>query len=118
MENIEYDYLIQNHQLDRERLDEPVELMVDTVCSHRETIRIAGVNDLPEAVRSRSWELESSRIEYVLGRMRENTTDVCNIKKYLLGTLYNAPVAIGGYYYTFPVGHDLYGEQGDVASLP
>ena len=41
MENIEYDYLIQNHQLDRERLDEPVELMVDTVCSHRKTIRIA-----------------------------------------------------------------------------
>ena len=34
--NIEYDYLIQNRQLDRDRLDELVELMVDTVCSRRE----------------------------------------------------------------------------------
>ena len=33
LENIEYDYLIQNHRLDRDRLDELVELMVDTVCS-------------------------------------------------------------------------------------
>ena len=41
LENIEYDYLIQNHQLDRDRLDELVELMVDTVCSNREMIRIA-----------------------------------------------------------------------------
>ena len=31
LENIEYDYLIQNHRLDRDRLDELVELMVDTV---------------------------------------------------------------------------------------
>ena len=28
LENIEYDYLIQNHRLDRDRLDELVELMV------------------------------------------------------------------------------------------
>ena len=35
LENIEYDYLIRNHPLDRDRLDELVELMVDTVCSHR-----------------------------------------------------------------------------------
>ena len=44
LENIEYDCLIQNHRLDRDRLDELVELMVDTVCSRRETIRITGDN--------------------------------------------------------------------------
>ena len=42
LENIEYDILVQNERLDRDRLDELVELMVDTVCSRRETIRIAG----------------------------------------------------------------------------
>ena len=33
LENIEYDILVQNERLDRDRLDELVELMVDTVLS-------------------------------------------------------------------------------------
>ena len=74
LENIEYDYLIQNHQLDRDRLDELVELMVDTVCSNREMIRIAGDDYPAEVVKSRFLKLDSSHIEYVLDRMRENTT--------------------------------------------
>ena len=108
LENIEYDYLIQNHQLDRDRLDELVELMVDTVCSRRETIRIAGDDYPAEVVKSRFLKLDSSHIEYVLDRMRENTTYVRNIKKYLLAALYNAPATIGSYY-TSLVSHDLYG---------
>ena len=98
LENIEYDYLIRNHPLDRDRLDELVELMVDTVCSHRETIRIAGDDYPAEGVKSRFLKLDSSHIEYVLDRMRENTTYVRNIKKYLLTALYNAPATIGSYY--------------------
>ena len=41
-ENIDYDILTQDEKLDRDRLDELVELMVDTVCSNREMIRVAG----------------------------------------------------------------------------
>ena len=108
LENIEYDYLIQNHRLDRDRLDELVELMVDTVCSRRETIRIAGDDYPAEVVKSRFLKLDSSHIEYVLDRMRENTTYVRNIKKYLLAALYNAPATIDSYY-TSLVSHDLYG---------
>ena len=108
LENIEYDCLIQNHHLDRDRLDELVELMVDTVCSRRETIRIAGDDYPAEVVKSRFLKLDSSHIEYVLDRMRENTTYVRNIKKYLLAALYNAPATIGSYY-TSLVSHDLYG---------
>lgn len=37
LENIEYRHLVQNNQIDRERLDELVELIVDTVCSARKT---------------------------------------------------------------------------------
>ena len=108
LENIEYDYLIQSHQLDRDRLDELVELMVDTVCSRRETIRIAGDDYPAEVVKSRFLKLNSSHIEYVLDRMRENTTYVRNIKKYLLAALYNAPATIDSYYASL-VNHDLYG---------
>ena len=87
---------------------ELVELMVDTVCSNREMIRIAGDDYPAEVVKSRFLKLNSSHIEYVLDRMRENTTYVRNIKKYLLAALYNAPATIDSYY-TSLVSHDMYG---------
>ena len=108
LENIEYDILSQNVQLDKDRLDELVELMVDTVCSNRKMIRIAGDDYPAEVVKSRFLKIGSSHIEYVLERMRENTTYVRNIKKHLLAALYNAPVTMDSYY-TSLVSHDLYG---------
>ena len=108
LENIEYDGLSQNVQLDKDRLDELVELMVDTVCSNREMIRVAGDDYPAEVVRSRFLKLNASHIEYVLDRMRENTTYVRNIKKYLLAALYNAPVTMDSLY-TSLVSHALYG---------
>lgn len=110
LDNIEYRHLIQNNQIDRERLDELVELIVDTVCSARKTIRIAGDDYPAEVVKSRFIKLDSSHIEYVLSSMRENTTYVRNIKKYLLAALYNAPSTISSYY-TSLVNHDLYGGE-------
>ena len=108
LENIDYDILTRDEKLDRDRLDELVELMVDTVCSNREMIRVAGDDYPAEVVRSRFLKLNASHIEYVLDRMRENTTYVRNIKKYLLAALYNAPVTMDSYY-TSLVSHDLYG---------
>ena len=45
-DNISYDVLVQDRQLDRERLDELVDLMLETVCTRRKTIRVAG-DDYP-----------------------------------------------------------------------
>ena len=42
LENIEYDYLCRDDRLDRDMLNELVELMVHTVCSRSETIRMPG----------------------------------------------------------------------------
>ena len=102
------DILTQDEKLDRDRPDELVERMVDTVCSNWEMIRIAGDDYPAEVVKSRFLKIDSSHIEYVLERMRENTTYVRNIKKYLLAALYNAPVTMDSYY-TSLVSHDLYG---------
>ena len=102
------DILTQDEKLDRDRPDELVERMVDTVCSNREIIRIAGDGYPAEVVKSRFLKIDSSHIEYVLERMRENTTYVRNIKKYLLAALYNASVTMDSYY-TSLVSHDLYG---------
>ena len=63
LENIEHDVLSQNAQLDKDRLDELVELMVDTVCSNREIVRVAGDDYPAEVVRSRFLKLNASHIE-------------------------------------------------------
>ena len=108
LDNIEYSYLVQDSHIDREQFDEIVDLIVDTVCSARKVIRIAGDDYPAEVVKSRFLKLNSSYIEYVLDRMRDNTTYVRNIKKYLLAALYNAPATIDSYYASL-VNHDLYG---------
>ena len=83
-------------------------LMLDTVCARRKTIRIAQ-NDFPtEVVKSQFLKLNAEHIQYVLDRMRQNTTEIRNIKQYLLAALYNAPMTIENYY-AAQIDHDLCG---------
>ena len=56
-----------------------------------------------------SAKLNSSHIQYIMGCMKENTTRIRNIKKYLLAALYNATFTIGSYYSAL-VQHDLSGD--------
>ena len=106
--NIEYDILREDNTVNRDQLDEIAELIVDTVCSARKTIRIAGDDYPAEVVKSRFLKLDSSHVQYVIDCMKNNTTYVRNIKKYLLAALYNAPATINSYYSSL-VQHDLYG---------
>ena len=106
MDNIEYSHLVQNTRLDRELLDEIVDLLVETVCSARTTIRIAGDDYPAELVKSKLMKLNSSHIEFVFDCISKNTTEIRNIKKYLLAVLFNAPSTINGYY-TALVAHDM-----------
>ena len=106
--NIEYDILREDNTVKRDQLNEIAELIVDTVCSARKTIRIAGDDYPAEVVKSRFLKLDSSHVQYVIDCMKNNTTYVRNIKKYLLAALYNAPATINNYYSSL-VQHDLYG---------
>jgi len=108
MDNIEYDILLENNPYDREQLVEILELLVDTVCSTKKYIRVAGSDYPAEVVRSRLLKLNAHHIEFVISCFKENTTKVRNVKQYLLTSLYNAPVTIDSYY-TALVQHDLYG---------
>ena len=106
--NIEYDILREDNTVNRDQLDEIAELIVNTVCSARKSIRIAGDDYPAEVVKSRFLKLDSSHVQYVIDCMKNNTTYVRNIKKYLLAALYNAPATINSYYSSL-VQHDLYG---------
>ena len=106
-ENIGYEALLEESPGDRERVDELVELLTETICSQKEQIRIGG-NDLPrESVKSRLLKLDREHIRFVLDCLERNTTRIRNIRQYLLTTLYNAPATIDNYY-TALVNHDLH----------
>lgn len=104
-ENIEYDY-----QTEKEKVDELVAIMLDVVCSTKDTVRVNG-EDIPhEIVKSRFLKINSAHTEYILDAIKKNTSEVRNIRAYLITALYNAPTTIDGYY-TALVNHDMYGKS-------
>lgn len=107
-ENISYEILRQDMPYDCDRLDEIVELMVETVCSTRKQIRVSGSDYPAQVVKSRLLKLDSEHIRFVFDCMRQNTTKVRNIRQYLLAVLFNAPTTIGNYYSAL-VNHDMHG---------
>ena len=107
-ENIEYQELAKRYG--HEDVDDILDLITDTLCSTRPTIRMGGEEIPIEVVKDRFWRLEQSHSEYVFDRMKENTTKIRNIRGYLLTALYNAPVTIG-HFFQAEVQHDLYGQR-------
>lgn len=105
-DNVEYECLISRYG--KERMDETVELILETVAARRPYIRIAGEDYPKEIVRSRFLKLNSGHLEYVFECMDRNTAKISNIKAYLLAALFNAPATMDSYYRA-EVNHDLYG---------
>ena len=91
---------------DEDMLREMQELLVDTVCSRRKMIRIAGDDKPFEVVKGQLMKLNSDHIRFVLMCLKENTTQVRNMRQYLLASLYNAPMTMHNSY-AARVQHDL-----------
>ena len=105
LENIDYDILAGDPHVDREQLDEITQLVQETVCSTRDRIRVGG-NDYPaEIVRAKMLKLTGEHIHFVMDCLRKNTTQIRNIRQYLLTALFHAPSTMNSYY-TALVAHD------------
>ena len=73
-ENIDYDGFVRERPYDAGQLDEMVEIMVEAVCSRKETIRVAG-NDFPQAVvKSRMLKLDREHIVFVFDCLKETVS--------------------------------------------
>jgi len=107
LKNIEYEYIKTHH--DRGRLDEIVELMVETLCSTKDTINISGDDYPAQLVKEKLLRINSLHIDYVFECLKKTTTYIRNIKRYLLTTLFNAPSTIDNYYSAL-VNHDFKGK--------
>ena len=109
-DNIEYDILLQKFPTKHAMIDEIVNLMVEVLCSKRETITIASDTHPIEQVKERFKSVDSGHIEYILECLDNNTTKIFNIKKYLMSVIFNAPKTMDNYY-TSAVKYDLYGAK-------
>ena len=108
LKNLEYEYIKDHH--DRKRSDEIVELMVETLCSTKDTINVSGDDYPAQLVKEKLLRINSLHIDYVFECLKKTTTYIRNIKRYLLATLFNAPSTIDNYYSAL-VNHDLYGDR-------
>ena len=86
-ENLESDIVREESGCDPGIVDDIVELMVEAVCSTRRYIRVGKEDKPAAAVKSRLLKLERRHLEYVLWCMGKNTTEVRNIRAYLLTAL-------------------------------
>ena len=108
MEHLEYEHYKKHGKTSMgDRLEEITDIMVETLCSTKDTINIGG-DDYPALfVKEKLLKINSMHVEYVFECLDKNTTHVRNIKRYLLATLFNAPSTMDNYYSAL-VNHDLY----------
>ena len=108
LENIEYDCLKQRYPLYLDDLNEIVELFGrNGLCQtkdHPDLWRGLSSRDctLPLFV---SWTALTSSLSWTV--LQKNTTQVRNIKQYLLAVLFNAPTTMNNHY-TSLVNHDMH----------
>lgn len=98
MERLEIDTMKKTYPYDKAVIDEILELILDTVCSTRKTIGVAGEQRPIDIVKSRFLELTAAHLEYVLHSMSENTSLIKSPKAYMLATLYNSSLTMDSYY--------------------
>ncbi len=96
--SLEIEALLRDDPYEEETIMGILDILVDTCCTKRKVIRIAGDDKPTEVVKSQLMKLTAEHIRYVRKCLTENSTKVRNIRQYLLTALYNAPTTISPYY--------------------
>lgn len=105
-DNLDWTTLCDRYPYDRDLLEGIYDLILEMVLCKNGTVLIAR-NEYPvQMVKSKFLKLNSEHIEYVVDCLKNNTSKVRNVKKYLLAALFNAPSTMGGYYRA-EVNHDM-----------
>ena len=100
------DTLINDSPADKELYEEICELVVETLLRKDKTIVIASSSYPSDLVKQRLLRLNMFHVQYVVDCLSNGSSNVRNIKKYMLASLFNAPTTINSYYQT-EVNHDM-----------
>lgn len=100
-ENISYEAMIHSdaHKHDKELIDGYVELMAEICISTNDYQSIAKSQIPTNVVKKQLLSLNKMHIDYVLECMKDNHSQVRNIRSYTLTALFCAPATIDQYYY-------------------
>ncbi len=94
--NIDYDALVSNYG--KEKIDCIIDIILDALCGAPDYITVGGIRRSFNDVKTRLLELNNSHIEYVFECLDKCKSDIMDIKRYMLTSLYNAPKTIDAYY--------------------
>lgn len=96
--NFEYDIVKKMNDIDIEMLDEILELMTDVLISKSETMKINSEEISTEIIKSRFLKLNALHIKYILESIKNNSTQVKNIRAYLLTIIFNSYTTMQNFY--------------------
>lgn len=100
-----YSILVHDLPEEKQQIDEIISLMADVCCSPAGII-INGCEVPADVVREQFMRITSEHIRYVLVCLSKTTSDIRNIRAYLLTCIYNAPRTIHSFYRS-QVQHDM-----------
>ena len=104
-ENIDLVSLKQRFPYNGELIDQIANLIVDVLSDEAKYFIVGGAKKSPELVKEQFRSLDYSHVAYVIDSLKNNTTDVKNVRQYLIAALYNAPLTIDAHYENM-VSHD------------
>lgn len=97
-ENIEYDELIKDHPHDIGIINNIVDIMANAMIGLSPTVRIGQQTYRAATVKERMLSIKSEHIEYIIDSLKENNETIAKPDKYLLTTIFNAPLTIDVWY--------------------
>lgn len=96
--NIEYDALVLAYRSKKRMIDEIVDIITDVVLYKQDSLKVSGYEYPIEIARRKFLSLSQDHILYVLECFEANTTEIRNIRQYLIRTLINSTETIDTHY--------------------
>lgn len=105
-EQINYNELITFDSSLKQKCDELINIIAETLLSDKKSYRINNANVIDVLVKKRFCQLTSADILYVIDALNKTTNPINNIRQYLFTALFNAP-ATRSLYYSQQAQHDM-----------
>ena len=107
-EQLDFDLLITDDRLDRDRVEGVVAIINDVLTSPEPYIRVNGRDRCTSVVKAQYRKLTRDHIVYVFDSLSKTTSDILDYWSYMQTALYRAPIVINGHYDSI-VRHDMKG---------
>ena len=103
---LQLEVLRQEYPLQQKMLEEIKSLILSVLLTDAPTVRVRKQNMPTAVVKSQFMKLDADHIRMVMDGLTKTTTQIKDVRQYLLAVIYNAPDTIDTYY-QLRVNHDM-----------